>query len=69
MAETQFQTLEQKIDDLISLCTELNQENVGLKADAVNWRTERDHLVSKNETAQNRVETIIGRLKAMEQAS
>ena len=69
MAETQFQTLEQKVDDLISLCTELNQENVSLKADAASWHSERDHLVSKNETAQHRVETIIGRLKAMEQTS
>ena len=67
MSEAQFQTLEQKIDDLIELCTELNQENVSLKADAVSWHSEREHLVSKNKTARTRVETIIGRLKAMEQ--
>ena len=69
MSETQFQALEQKIDDLIDLCTELNQENVSLKADADSWHSEREHLVSKNETARTRVETIIGRLKAMEQKS
>jgi len=67
MPDTQFEALEQKIDDLISLCSELNQENVSLKADVATWHLERDHLVTKNETAQDRVETIIGRLKAMEQ--
>ena len=67
MPESQFKALEKKIDDLISLCAELNQENVALKADAANWLSEKQALVSKNESAQHKVESIISRLKGMEQ--
>ncbi len=67
MPETQFKALEQKIDDLISLCAELNQENVTLKADAAAWQNERESLVDRNASAQNKVESILSRLKTMEQ--
>jgi len=67
MPESHFKTLEQKIDDLISLCTELNQENVSLKADADSWRSEKENLVTRNELARSKVEAILQRLRAMEQ--
>jgi len=68
MADSQFTTLEQKIDDLISLCSELNQENVSLKADADSWRNERESLVARNELARGKVEAILSRLKGVEQS-
>ncbi len=67
MSESQFKALEQKIDDLISLCAELNAENVALKTDAANWSAERSSLLARNESAQHKVESIITRLKTMEQ--
>ncbi len=67
MPETQLKALEQKIDDLIKLCAELNRENVSLKADARQWTAERESLMERNEAARDKVETILGRLKGMEQ--
>ncbi len=67
MPDSQFNTLEQKIDDLISLCADLNRENVELKADASSWNQERTQLVQRNELARTKVEAMISRLKAMEQ--
>ncbi len=67
MPESQFNALEQKIDDLISLCAELNQENVSLKADKETWRSEREVLASRNELARHKVETILNRLRTLEQ--
>lgn len=67
MPESQFKALEQKIDDLISLCAELNQENVSLKADKETWRSEREVLASRNELARHKVETILNRLRTLEQ--
>ena len=69
LPDPQLKALAQKIDDLINLCANLNSENVALKADANDWLEERQQLVDKNELAKTKVETIISRLKAMEQDS
>lgn len=66
MPDSQFNALEQKIDDLINLCSELNQENVGLKADASALQSEKQELASRNESARSKLETMLNRLKAME---
>ena len=66
MAETPLKTLEQKIDELITLCGELNRENQALKADSANWHSERQNLMNKNELARTRVEAMIKRLRTME---
>jgi cell division protein ZapB len=60
-------TLEQKIDELISLCADLNRENFSLKADAFSWEQEKQDLIDKNELARNKVQAMISRLKALEQ--
>ena len=67
MAESQFQTLEHKIDELIRLCEELNRENAVLKADSDSWLEERQQLNDRNELARSKVAAMISRLKAMEQ--
>jgi cell division protein ZapB len=67
MAESPFKTLEEKIDELIRLCEELNRENGVLKADADSWLEERQQLINSNEQARGKVEAMISRLKAMEQ--
>jgi cell division protein ZapB len=67
MAENQLKVLEQKIDELISLCNDLNRENQSLKAENQNWQRERQSLIDKNEVARNKVEAMISRLRTMEQ--
>jgi len=66
MADNQLKELEKKIDELISLCQELNRENQALKADSAGWQQERQDLMDKNELARNKVEAMIDRLRAME---
>ncbi|MGB1140802.1 MAG: TIGR02449 family protein [Halioglobus sp.] len=66
MADNQLKELEKKIDELISLCQELNRENQALKADSAGWQQERQDLMDKNELARNKVEVMIDRLRAME---
>ena len=66
MAENQLQVLEQKIDELIALCDQLNRENQALKADSAGWQRERQDLMDKNELARTRVEAMINRLRTME---
>ena len=66
MADNQLQVLEQKIDELISLCDQLNRENQALKADNSGWQQERQDLLDKNELARTRVEAMSNRLRTME---
>jgi cell division protein ZapB len=66
MAENQLKDLEHKIDELVSLCRELNRENQALKADSAGWRDERQDLLNKNELARSKVEAMIDRLRTME---
>jgi len=69
MAEIQLKLLEQKIDELISLCSELNRENQALKASSAGWQSEKQDLIDQNQRARSMVESMIGRLRAMEQTS
>jgi cell division protein ZapB len=69
MDKTQFKIIEQKIDDLVALCEELQRENRDLKAKEHAWVRERKELIDKNELAKQRVAHMIGRLKALEQES
>lgn len=66
MAEKQLKDLENKIDELIALCQELNRENRALKTDNSGWHDERKDLMDKNELARSKVEAMIDRLRTME---
>jgi len=66
MAEDQLKALEQKIDELIALCAELNRENQALKADSAGWLRERQDLIDKNDMARTKVAAMIDRLRTME---
>lgn len=67
MDNQQFKALSSKVDELIQLCTELDQENRRLKTEAINWQQEREQLIDKNESARTKVESMITRLKSLEQ--
>jgi cell division protein ZapB len=66
MSNNPLKELEHKIDELISLCKELNRENRALKAEVAGWRDERRDLMDKNELARSKVEAMIDRLRTME---
>jgi cell division protein ZapB len=66
MADNPLKDLENKIDDLISLCQQLNRENQALKTEVAGWRDERKDLLDKNELARSKVEAMIDRLRTME---
>lgn len=69
MAENQLKALEKKIDELISLCTNLNRENQTLKLNSQGWHNERLRLIASNDLARTKVEAMINRLQALEQQS
>jgi cell division protein ZapB len=67
MTSTEWSALEQKVSEVIELCAVLSRENKALRAQQQNWTTERAKLIEKNELAKSRVESMITRLKALEQ--
>lgn len=56
-----------KLDQLVRLVETLKAENRLLRANEQAWRTERAQLIEKNEMARLKVESMISRLKALEQ--
>lgn len=58
--------VEQKIDRLINLCRRLQDENQALRNRENSLLKERSQLLEKNEMARSRVESMISRLRAMD---
>lgn len=69
MSEHYFNALEQKIDQLLSRLQQLEQENAHLRQQAAGWREERARLLQLHDQTRDRVESMIARLKALEQQS
>ena len=67
MTEDSFQSLNSKVDDLIDLCAEMKRENQMLKANESSWQSERKQLIERNQEAKSKLESILVRLKAMDQ--
>lgn len=67
MFESELKRLEQRVDALVKVCDELQDENRTLKQRQDALTAERATLLQKNEQVRARVEAMIGRLKAMEQ--
>lgn len=66
MSNDALKTLEDRIDQLIALCAQLNRENRALKEENLNFQQERRDLIAKNELARARVESTLQRLRSME---
>ncbi|WP_455204148.1 TIGR02449 family protein [Kaarinaea lacus] len=64
---TDIEKLETRIDELIELCDKLQNENLLLKDRQEMLVEERARLIEKTELAKNRVESMLLRLKGMEQ--
>ncbi|MCY1432262.1 hypothetical protein D3C76_1557630 [compost metagenome] len=69
MQETELQALMGRLELLIDRVEQLKRQNGLLIAQDKSWREERAHLIEKNEIARRKVESMISRLKALEQDS
>ena len=69
MFELELKRLEQRVDALVRICDQLQDENKSLKQRQDTLTGERATLLQKNEQVRARVEAMIGRLKAMEQSN
>ena len=56
------------IDVLIELCATMKRENQQLRANEHNWQSERQQLLENNKLAKGRLESVLNRLKYMQQA-
>ncbi|RRV09259.1 TIGR02449 family protein [Pseudomonas sp. v388] len=69
MEDTDLQALMNRLELLLKHTEQLKSQNALLLAQEKSWREERAHLIEKNEIARQKVETMISRLKALEQDS
>lgn len=65
--DLELQRLEKRLDELVVVCKQLQEENRSLRQRQDSLIAERATLLQKNEQVRARVEAMIGRLKAMEQ--
>lgn len=66
--DLELQRLEKRLDELVVICKQLQEENQSLKSRQDTLIEDRATLLQKNEQVRGRVEAMISRLKAMEQA-
>lgn len=62
----ELQLFERRLDELVTVVTQLKEENRALRQRLDSLTNERATLLQKNEQVRARVEAMIGRLKAME---
>lgn len=67
--DLELRRLEKRLEELVLVCRQLQEENQSLRQRQDTLITERASLLHKNEQVRGRVEAMIGRLKGMEQAS
>ena len=67
MEQSEVQALADKLDKLIARCQKLEQDNASLRELQDSWNRERAQLLHKNDLAKNKIEAMIGRLRALEQ--
>ncbi|MCQ4321937.1 TIGR02449 family protein [Stutzerimonas stutzeri] len=69
MEDADLQLLTAKLEQLIQRTEQLKAQNRLLRQAEQAWREERAHLIEKNQMARAKVESMISRLKALEQDS
>jgi cell division protein ZapB len=67
MDQSELHALADKLDRLIEHCHKLEQDNIHLRQLQDDWNRERAQLMQKNDLARNKIEAMIGRLRALEQ--
>lgn len=68
MSHDPFKKLETRLEDLLDACRRLKQENSALKSEHQELSRENARLMEKTHIARTRIETVIGRLKALERS-
>ena len=66
MSHFDIEILERQVDELIQNCNRFPEENTWLRARQVTLGEDRAQLVEKTELARSKVESMISRLKTME---
>lgn len=66
MEESRIQSFSEKVDKLLAHVKQLEADNAALLEQQEDWHSERATLLQKNDLARNKIEAMIGRLKAME---
>jgi len=66
MSDTDITKLENRIDELITICDQLKNENTVLRERQHLLVEERERLIEKANMARSRVESILTRLRSME---
>ncbi len=64
---SKIQKLSAKIDTLLTLYHDMQEQNKALRVAEVNWQTERIKLLQQNEAARLKIKEMIERLKTLEQ--
>ena len=67
--DQELKQLERRLDELLAMIAQLQEENRALRQRQDSMMTERATLLQKNEQVRARVEAMIGRLKAMEHSA
>jgi len=68
MEASQLKQFSDKVEKLLEYCQKLESDNSVLKAQQDEWSGERIKLMQKNDLAKNKIESMIGRLKSLEQS-
>lgn len=66
MEQSELQAMAVKLDRLIERCRKLEQDNAAMRELQDEWNRERAQLIQRNDLAKNRIEAMIGRLRALE---
>lgn len=66
MEQSEVQLLADKLDKLIERFEKLERDNALLRESQDDWNRERAQLMQKNDLAKNKIEAMIGRLRALE---
>jgi cell division protein ZapB len=69
MSNNNFKALEDKVDELIRLCSDMKKENQLLRDRENQLRHEKETLLGKQQVARTRLEKVLRRLKSIEQGS
>lgn len=67
--ELELKRLERRLDDLVTVVSQLKEENRALRQRQDALSAERATLLAKNEQVRARVESMVGRLKSMESSA
>lgn len=67
MEKDAIQQLEKQVDELIYASRRIREENMLLKSQQAAWLTERTQLVQKTDLARTRIETMVNRLKELDE--